>query len=94
MPWTDKSPLDIEWHEGEVPPVEDVNFDCRIILWSDDYIGIIAPIGDNLNPLRWGDLTGFPQWGIKRPTGWWAWSSKGSKPRPADVKTWEEYCAS
>ena len=66
MAWTNKSPLETEWHQGEVPPVEEVPYDS----WCND--------------------TYMPYWGGGRPTGWWAWIKVGTKPRPADVKPWEE----
>jgi hypothetical protein len=84
------SPKALDWQYGPVPLVEGVPFDCIIVLWSENYVGIIAPNGDSLNPLRWADSGGMPLWGIDRPIGWWTWFRKGSKQRPPEVKTWAE----
>src|SRR5579863_10394796 len=83
-------PTDVEWNKGPLPPVESVPFDCVLVVWLHDYIGLMIPWGDNMNPLRWCDSSYFPRWGITMPEGWWAWVKKGSKPRPEYVKTWAE----
>jgi hypothetical protein len=85
-------PRTLEWQEGQLPPVEEVAYDCVIVLFSDKYVGLVFPHGDNLNPLRWTDHSQFPFWGIDRPQGFWAYLSKGSESKPSNVKTWKEYC--
>ena len=85
-----KSPKEYDWQYGTLPEVETVPYDCRIILWSEDYIGLVTPHGDKLNPLRWCDSSYFPRWGIVPPMGWWTWYKKGSQERPKEIKTWEE----
>lgn len=87
-----KSPLDYEWQYGPIPKVEDVPYDCIIILWSDKgYIGYVFPHGDALNPLRWADHSYHPSWGTGQPEGWWTWYDRGGKKeRPPEVKTWAE----
>lgn len=84
------SPTKAEWQHGPLPCVDDVAYDCRIALWSPRYIGIVLPHGDPLNPVRWSDSSMFPLWGIEPPIGWWAWLDRGSRTRPAGVKTWKE----
>lgn len=84
------SPVEAEWTYGQLPPVEEAAYDCWIMLWSPEYVGLVVPTGDESNPLRWGDHGGFPQWGIDRPVGWWTYLQKGAKPRPPEVKTWAE----
>jgi hypothetical protein len=86
-----KSPLELEWQEGEVPPVSEVPYDCRILFWGDyggyENVGVIRPWGDNLNPLRWH--CDMPHWGFEQPKGWWAWLKRGSEPIPSHIKlTW------
>src|ERR1019366_7725516 len=85
-----KAPKDYDWQHGKLPKVEDVPYDCLIILWSNDYIGMVIPHGDSLNPLRWCDDSYHPRWGIKSPEGWWTCYRKGEKERPPEVKTWAE----
>lgn len=85
-----KSPTEYEWQYGPLPKVEDVPYDCLIILWGEDYIGMVIPHGDSLNPLRWCDDSYHPRWGITPPEGWWTWFKKGEKERPTEVKTWAE----
>lgn len=91
--WLDRNlgPLAAEWHQGEVPAVEDVPWDCVLVLWSPGYIGLVFPWGDALNPLRWVNDGYHPQWGTDRPKGWWAYLCKGgAKERPPECKTWTE----
>ncbi len=85
------APNEVAWNFGVLPAVEDVGYDSTIILWNDDYIGAISPQGDALNPLRWCDSSGYPQWGATPPTGYWCWLVKGVASRPALVKTWAEF---
>ncbi len=90
--WVDLSlgPLAVKWNQGTLPNVEGVPFDCVIVLWSKDYVGMITPWGNEINPVRWADNTYTPRWGNKSPEGWWTWVYKGNKPRPVHVKTWDE----
>lgn len=83
-------PLSLDWKYGSVPPVESAFYDCCIALWNPEYIGIIRPGGDVLNPLRWVDSGGFPWWGNTPPIGWWVVLKQGSQPRPEGIQTWEE----
>lgn len=95
-PWSDTieaGPLGVNWTHGPVPPVEEVCFNCTIVLWSHDYVGVITPSGNPLNPLRWVDFGGMPRWGYETPVGWWAWGSRGNSIRPANVKTAAEFFA-
>jgi hypothetical protein len=85
-----KSPTEYDWQHGSLPKVETVPYDCLIILWAKDYIGMVMPNGDSLNPLRWCDDSYFPRWGTTPPKGWWTWYSKGEKERPPEIKTWAE----
>jgi len=95
-------PRTLVWHEGEVPAVEDVPYDCRIILSTVIRIeidckgtvvehksfGTIVPWGNELNWLRW-ESSGV--WlDVRRPTGFWAWLERGFASRPANVKTFAE----
>lgn len=96
MPWMnfgEVGPLDVSWRRGGFPKVEEVNYDAVLVLWSQDYIGLVAPWGDHLNPLRWVDSHYFPKWGTEGPgeEAWWAWVTEGGeKPRPPGVLTWKE----
>lgn len=85
-----KTPLSVDWQQGKLPNVEDVPWDCRIVLWSESYIGLVFPWGNDLNPVRWSDDSYHPRWGITSPEGWWAWLEKGSQSRPLYVRTWNE----
>lgn len=88
-----RGPADQDWKYGSVPAVESVMFDCTLILWNTEYIGIIVPSGDNLNYLRWADQTYFPTWGNTPPVGWWTVLRQGSVERPPEVLTFAEYTA-
>lgn len=84
------SPKEYDWQYGTLPRVEDVPYDCRIILWSESYIGLVLPHGNKLNPLRWCNDSYHPSWGKESPQGWWTWLYKGKEQRPPEVKTWAE----
>src|SRR5690242_10614067 len=86
-----KHPAKMDWHNGPLPRVEDVFFDCVIILWSENYVGPVFPDGNDINPLRWADACGLPRWGKGSPSGVWAYWRKGSRPRPAGVVPWDEF---
>lgn len=72
-------PQDLEWQEGVLPPVESVNYNCRILVWILDDIPVygklenicvVRPWENELNPLRWvGDYL-MPLSGV---VTYWAW---------------------
>jgi len=83
-------PREWDWQFGPIPPVEDVAYDCVIMLTNKVYAGLVTPWGNNMNPLRWCDSSRHPHWGTDRPEGWWCYLAKGSQPRPEGVVMWEE----
>jgi hypothetical protein len=83
-------PRTLHWVFGSLPDVETVPFDRRILIWSKEFVGLVLPWGDNLNPLRWCDDSGFPRWGTGRPSGFWTVIREGTKKRPQEIKTWAE----
>lgn len=57
-------PQTLVWTDGPLPPVDAVPKDHLIIVWCDYYVGLAGPHGDNLNPVRWCDRSGFPLAGL------------------------------
>lgn len=85
VPWLENGPAGMKWEYGELPPVEDVPWGSFVILFGDDgQVGLACPHGNNMNPLKWCDGSGFPL-GIRK--GWWCWYKKGTEQRPEGVKT-------
>lgn len=92
MSWAEfmgKSPAEVTWQHGPLPPVETVPHDCVLVLWAPHYVGLVIPWGNDLNWLRWCDHSLFP---LREPhVGWWTVARAGSEPRPANVQTEAEY---
>ncbi len=86
------NPTKLEWQYGDLPDVDYVPYDCRILFFGDNgAIEVIRPWGDHLNPLRWDEPWYVYELGGKTIKGWWAWIDKGTnEKRPDYVLTRKE----
>lgn len=53
-------PRSLVWTDDPLPALTTIPRDYMVMIWSDGYVGLAAPHGDDLNPVRWCDRSGFP----------------------------------
>jgi len=78
-----KSPLDLEWIEGDPPDVNTVDYNSAILVWFNHNRAVsFSPWKDELNPLQWYNGNRCTIWcnglsiGAYGTPKYWAWLAK------------------